>query len=109
MANNKFPHRYIGSISVGAGQTSAPVTIPPLYEALTVGATPGAGGTLNIQYSLADPEDVVTDPNSVQWYQWDDGPVSSATARVLTGSITSIRAVAVGQPGKAEIVARLDR
>lgn len=106
---SKTADRLLGTITVSAGATSAPFMIPPRYEDLTVGAVPGAGGTAKVQFTLADPEDVAASPGSVNWYDWDDGAVSTATARVLTGSVTAIRAVATAQPATVEVVARFDR
>lgn len=109
MSTSRTGGRLRTTIAVPADQSSAPLMIPPRYESITVGAIPGAGGTLRVEFTLDDVELVESDPGSVQWYVWDDGFVGTPTARVLDGSITGVRGTAVTEDGVLDVVARFDR
>ena len=97
------------TLDAAAGQASEALLLPPRYESITVGAVPGSGGQIRVEFTLDDPEDVEANPDAATWYVWDDGNVGVPTVRVLDGALTGVRGVATAQSGSIDVVARFDR
>lgn len=83
------------SVSPGTPQTlvgGSPTAVLP--TPLTVAATPGALGTLLVEYQISE---------SGTWIAWPAGDVATATVYVLTGPVHALRFTATTDDGVVEI------
>ena len=82
-------------VSPGTPQTlvgGSPTAVLP--TPLTVAATPGALGTLLVEYQISE---------SGTWIAWPAGDVATATVYVLTGPVHALRFTATTDGGVVEI------
>ena len=83
------------SVSPGTPQTlvgGSPTAV--LSTPLTVAATPGALGTLLVEYQIAE---------SGAWVDWPAGDVATPTIYVLTAPVHALRFTATTDDGVVEI------
>ena len=62
---------------------------------LTVRAKPGGGGTLLVEYQLAESGD---------WTAWPAGTVAVATVYIITGPVLGLRVTAAVSTGTIELI-----
>lgn len=107
MSDNLFRQE----VTATAGANSAVLFLPPRAQSVAVAVHPGAGGTAKAQFTFSAQDDVLADAAgaNVRWIDWDEGSVSVATARGLTGLITGVRLVATTTAAIMEMVVGLDR
>ena len=96
--------KWHGSLSADANDYSSPLIIPGFVDDIVAQVEPGSGGTVLLQYTAAEPEDVDADPGAVTWIDWAAGAVSVNTAQTALGAIGAIRIYAAGQPATAKII-----
>lgn len=82
---------------------TAGTTGNPIYPNIgsTVTAIPGASGTMTVQYSTSEIEEVRAGAGT--WQTWSNGTVSTTTADTLLGKVTAVRASATTSDGTFEV------
>lgn len=72
------------------------------FGSMTFTALPGAGGTLDVEFSTSPYADL--EAGTGTWADWASGVASAVTTDSLIGPITGLRATAVTQAGVLETV-----
>lgn len=83
-SNNVFGH----AETVTAGNTSDPVSVHGV-RTLSIGVTPGSGGSGLVEFSLSSPEAVAGD--TANWFEWPKGAVTEASHDAIIGPVTALR------------------
>lgn len=96
---------YTATVLAAAGTTSLPLIIPGWATELALMAVPGAGGSLLVEHTHDDPDDVEANPNNAEWVNWEPGAVTVNTSRATSGRVSAIRVTATVAAGEARVSA----
>jgi len=64
------------------------------HKPASIGVSPGAGGTVLVEYTLASRAAVEADPNAVTWRPWPIATTSIDSDDVLDSPVTALRVTA---------------
>lgn len=78
-------------VTVTAGNTSAPIPTHGV-RTISLGVTPGEGGSALVEISLSSPEEVAA--NTARWFPWPKGTVTTASVDAAIGPISAVRCTA---------------
>lgn len=94
------PDKQRVNVAAGAGDTPVHVFLGLPQTTWVVSASPGGGGTMSVEATWSDPNDVNT--GAGVWHTWDAGTVS-AKANQLLYSPTAVRFTATTAAGTGEV------
>lgn len=78
--------------TVASGTTSAAVAIHPGSGPISVGVTPGGGGTALVEYTLSG--EAAVNAGAATWRPWTHAAAATNKDTVLTGPVTALRCTA---------------
>ena len=91
----KYPdtsdRKWIRGLSANAGTFSAAEIIPGFVDDLVAMVKPGASGSVLLQFTADDEDDIDSNPGGVDWVDWAIGVVTVDTAQVALGAVTAVR------------------